>query len=398
MSQIEGFDKLSENKFDYLDVPLSKLVVDIVDINTMSSVDKLDIGGYNIINGRHVINAIIVDGEPIKPSSRFWESFYARFGLNKSFFKFFSITEVFERVSQRSGVERLRICVERAKDRSQLLAVSGFNKPAVIYDDFIDLVQKMGNPKKITYHNGVVLSTHKPNVASAFKIGSDVFSNEFVISAPVDGFGDPNIYLSMLRQVCSNGAIGFAPGFKTALSLGRGDESVRFALKRAFESFSNDEGFAMMRDRFEKAQKSWASVAEQQDVYKLLLQLQGDKLLQESASSLSQATKSDFESGVASGLIKTFHKITGDPYEIYHVDPNVMSSRRQKHLPAQCTVYEMINFITELATHHVSEHNARKLQAWVGELLSHDYDLEGSCDAFDSWRELYFQDLTKPTK
>ena len=96
---------------------------------------------------------------------------------------------------------------------------------------------------------------------------------------PSPTFGRPNIFLSLLRQVCTNGAIGYAKAFRTELRVGRGSDDVRYAIVRALDNFGNDEGFAALRQRFESAADSWASVAECNRLYRDLLRLHHTKNL-----------------------------------------------------------------------------------------------------------------------
>lgn len=102
-------------------------------------------------------------------------------------------------------------------------------------------------------------------------MAGDGFQHRFVLDTPVDGFGRPSVYLSLLRLVCSNGAVGYSSAFRSELSVGKGDEGVAFALVRVLEDFNNEDGFAAMRQRFESAARSWASVNEVHKLYKTLI-------------------------------------------------------------------------------------------------------------------------------
>ena len=101
-----------------------------------------------------------------------------------------------------------------------------------------------------------------------FQVAGDSFQNKFVIDTPIDGFGRPSVYLSLLRLICSNGAVGYSPAFRSELSVGKGDDGVAFALTRVLDGFNNEDGYAALRQRFESATKSWASVNEVNRLYK----------------------------------------------------------------------------------------------------------------------------------
>ena len=198
--------------------------------------------------GRTVVDSILVNDEPLNPSNRFWTSLYARFGFNKSFFKYFGHEEVFNRISEVESNKSLRICVERdGENNGRLLAVSNPSKPVVRYEDLIGQLENYDS-QDVTYVNGIVQSTHSPRVGgNDFDVAGDQFSNRFVMETPVDGYGQPNIYLSLLRQICSNGMVGYARAFRSSLSLGAGDDNpgvCNFKSPRRFRKRRRIRGFA----------------------------------------------------------------------------------------------------------------------------------------------------------
>ncbi len=90
------------------------------------------------------------------------------------------------------------------------------------------------------------------------------------MDTPIDGFGQPKIYLSLLRMICSNGAIGYSPTFRSEIPMGK---DMAYCIARALESYDNGDGFAALRQRFEAAQRSWASLFECHQLYKLLVRM-----------------------------------------------------------------------------------------------------------------------------
>lgn len=59
-----------------------------------------------------------------------------------------------------------------------------------------------------------------------------------------------------------------------------------------------------------------------------------------------------------------------------------LSAKRQRTLPSACRVYDLLNFTSELATHHAKPEGGRKLPAFIGDLVSGSVDLEGTADQF----------------
>lgn len=337
-------------------------------------------------SGRPYVTAVTLEGEALSPSERFWTSLYARYGFSGSFFNYFTHDEVFGRIASRES-DNVRVCIERDSDtgKGRLLAVSSPKKPIVRHDDLIETLSRY-RTEKITCADGVVESTHTPRAGSSpFQICGDAFSNRFVMAVPIDGYGQPNIYLSLLRHICSNGAIGYAKAFRSSLALGRGDVNVNYSIVRALDGFGNDEGFAALRQRFEAAGKSWASVAEAQSLYRQLVKLIFHRAVGSDGAAL-------VEGRVTSTLVESFQAMTGDISKLYGIaNPDALSVKRQRTLPVSCKVYDLLNLASEVATHHATDYGARACQAWLGSMVSGEYDLENSCDTFGQFQD-YFVD------
>jgi hypothetical protein len=89
-------------------------------------------------------------------------------------------------------------------------------------------------------------------------------------------------------------------------------------------------------------------------------------------------------------VITAFHEMTGDVSRIYGLaNVDGLLVKRQRTLPVSCRVCDLLNFVSEVATHHADEQGARASQAWLGTLVSHEYDLEDSCDTFDDFQDFF---------
>lgn len=351
--------------------------------------------GRNGKQKRHVVNTVTINDEVLKPSKRFWTSIQTRFGFTANFFRYFTHKEVFERIAERSSNDDVKYCIERDNKTgvNTLLAVTNPTSSTVRHDQLTELLTKY-NAGSINYSNGVVRSTHVPKVGGTpFNINGDEFLNQFVIDTPIDGYGRPNVYLSLLRMICANGAVGYGKAFRSELSTGKTDEDVSFALIRAMDGFNNEEGFAAMRQRFESSQRSWASVNEIQRAYKTLLKLAHNKGLQSKGREAVQTTNGLEYVETASPIFHNFHKMSGDISRIYGLtNLDSLSVKRQKTLPAACKVYDLLNFVTETASHHSTAYGDRALQVFVGDIISNEYDLEGTVDHFSDWRDFFIGD------
>lgn len=389
-----GVDVMANDNigFDYTFVPISDLQV--------QTAEDPKTGKRKVVN-------VLVQDEPIPPTNRFWTSLFARYGFNSAFFKYFDYTEVFNRISDRESNDRMRICIERGDKGSRLLAVSNPGKPLVSFDELQDLLGRYGG-QGVTYADGLIESNHQPrNSGGNIDIGGDLFENRFVLSCPIDGYGAPNVYLSMLRQICTNGVIGYAKVFRSSLALGKAEDDVAPSLVRVLEGFGNDEGYAALRQRIEASQKSWASVYEATMLSKLIIKLHtgrdvddlGGKAIPKGTSIAKWYEKGrdnfapigDEEDAVRQApIFRAYDAMTGNPTQLYGIaNVDALSAKRQRTLPVRCTMYDMINFATEVATHYAQPGAARSLQAWVGTTISGEYDMENTRDRFTEFKDFH---------
>lgn len=313
-------------------------------------------------SGKVTLRELEMDGRKVEPTRRFWRSFFTRFGIADNVFRYFEPNEVFERISTRSKDDGFRFCVQQGNGNhtDRLLAVTNLNRPVIRYDAIRELLDKHGGDD-LKYHDGLVTSTHYPQGHSRrFRIGGDEFQDRFNMETPVDGFGHPRFFLSLLRTVCSNGAVGYARAFRSDIPVGK---NMEHCIGRALDSFDNGDGYVALRQRFESAQCSWASVRECLLMNTLIERLEEKQKL------------------TSRGMAAKFRHLAGNLAEIYGLaNLEALSDKRRRILPAKCRVYDLINFASELATHHAVPEGAQRLQAFIGSLISDEYDLEGTAD------------------
>ncbi len=363
---------------------------------TTASVKDLTVSTDIDRKGKRFVREVRLNDEPLQPSNRFWNSLHLRFGFTSNIFRYFSHEEVFNRISEVAPNDRVRLCVEREADGDgTLLAVTNPTAATIEHDDLMDLLNRY-DAQNVSYANGVISSRHTPRMDGTFQVAGDGFQNKFILDTPIDGFGRPSVYLSLLRLICSNGAVGYSPAFRSELSVGKGDDGVAFALTRVLDGFNNEDGFAAMRQRFESATRSWASVNEANRLYKLLARLHNRGEVDSPMPAKGGDGASECES---SPLFGKFHGMTGDLTRIYGLaNMDALSSKRQRTLPTSCKVYDLLNFASELGTHHSTPVGNRLVQAYIGDLISNEYDLEGTVDQFSDWRDFFIgNDATSST-
>jgi hypothetical protein len=349
-------------------------------------------------NKKNVVSKIIIaDKHEVYPTKRFWKSLHQRFRFSANIFKYFSHEEIFKRISERAPNDKCRWCIEKVTgQKDKALALTNPNSPVIQCHNLMEILGQYNADKK-DYAEGVVRSTHVPKVPWNFEIGGDNFVNRFIVDTPIDGHGKPAIYVSLLRVVCSNGMVGFSPAFRTELNVGKKNDSIEFSLCRALESFNNEEAYAALQERIEHAQTSWASVHECMGLHKAIVKVYGSGNLK----GVKQLTIGGEEGNTWNDVpvLKSFAKMTGDlnrQYGLANID--ALSLKKQRTLPASCTVYDMLNFVSETATHHATAAGNRTLQAFLGGLIANEYDLEGTKEQYADWKDFFISnDATAQT-
>lgn len=317
---------------------------------------------------------LLLGDEPVIATQRFWNSLFRRYGLTDVVFRYFTPAEVFERMSARDAADGLRFAVERPDHGApRLLAVSAPARPLIPARAAASMVEAYGADAP-QYADGRLVTRHVPGGVAQmlFQIGPDAFTNRFTLETPLDGYGDPRIYLTLVRQVCTNGAVAMQRAFTSHIRVGK---EPLHALDRALGHYSNDEGFAALRQRFEGAQRSLASVHEVHTLARVMQQLHWGGADAQGAERRQR-----------------FRRLAGDLEGIYGIaNMDAVSPKRQRLLPAKCRVYDLLNFATEMATHHLPAVAAGKVHGWLGSTIVEEYDLEGSAPGAGDFDALFMQ-------
>jgi len=316
-------------------------------------------------------NMVEVDGQgKFQASSRFWTSILSRYGFGDTVYSYFSHEEVFERIVKVRGDDVLRFTTEHDPESVKapsMLAVVGAKAKI---PEIPDLLKLFGEYKGmgLAYAAGTFTSRFNPfSGERTVSVGGDDFQERFAMEVPVDGWGKVKTYLEMLRQVCSNGAIAMAPAFRSTVKTG---DDMLYSLDRVLCSYDNGEGFIKLRERFGAAQKSWASVYECNGLLKLAARWP-----------------------VGQMRMGKINEAMGDICRIYGLSSiNVMENKQQRQVPARCRVYDLINIASELATHYATNEEARAYQAYIGTLLTENFDLEGTADMMPDFTDFLLDD------
>jgi hypothetical protein len=173
---------------------------------------------------------------------------------------------------------------------------------------------------------------------------------------PVDGVGMPDMSLATWRQVCSNGAVAESPLFRTKMEI-RDNSGEHF--RRLLASFSNPSGVEALQSRMGEAAGTKASVGE-------VILLEG-MIKRSVANTRNQML-----------LRERLDEIAGNPCVRYGVtDLANIGQKKRPLLPVGCSVADLLNFASELVTHHAELLKPDStLHSFAGTLLSKGFDLE----------------------
>jgi len=330
------------------------------------------------------IRVTMPNGMVLTVSDRFWKSFANIYALGRSVFTYWAFNEVFERVTKQRNGKPVRLTYEKFPERKSgvdgvLLSCTNPEKSVLTINDVNQIFDKY-NAKEVGYTNGQINATFACPFPATYKIGGDAMSTQYMLAAPVDGYGLPASYLALLRLVCSNGMIGMSKAFKTVFQLGGDGDTVFNVLDRSMEAFNNEEGFHAFKDRLEAATSSWASLHN----YLAL-----DKTINKAA------TADSWPAAKRADIADKLTKLAGNPLMLYGItgvsEPN---PRLARTVPVKASVYDLLNFATEVATHHTNVLRAKNaLNAWVGELISTDFDLENTITNCPDFQDMFLNDL-----
>jgi len=355
---------------------------------------------------KNKVSGIEYKGEILKPTTRFWTSLCAKFGFNATIFKYFSHAEVFERISEKNSGGEVRITVEKNAKEANLLGVSNPLKAVANYDQLMETLGRHG-AENINYANGIVTSRHSPRMEQRFSTVGDEFKAKFFLNTPIDGYGNPSSYLGFLRLVCSNGMMFLTRAFRSELKLGRGgEENCMPTVVRSLESFNNEDGYSALQSRIQDSAKSWASVYEAGSLRKILEKVNVEheldlKAIPTTGTRLSNlfpnvAMFEKYHQTLGNPIFKAFESMTGDENAIYgYANMEALSMKRRRTLPVKCSIYDLINFATEIATHHAKPAAAALLSGWIGELVSNEYDLENTMTSHSEFADFHVNSTTE---
>lgn len=332
----------------------------IRDIQVKQSVDEK--------TNKRSIDEVKIGDRKVHVTGRFWNSLFSKYGFSSKTFNYFDPAEVFDRIAERRSDDKVRVCLAFNGEDDLIpdaLAISNDAKPVMEYESVLDLLNEQELNGDIMYSDGVVSSTHSPLTEQNFIIKGDEFAPRYQTVIPIDGYGQPEVAIGWDRLICANGAVAFGKVFSSKISTGSDMMSGLRRLEQVCSNYGNDEGYDALRRRLISSSESYASVLECSKASRLISKCLGsDGIIREDVRQMFDG----------------FEKIAGNPAMMYGLVTNTSaSSKRLATLPSRATVYDLINFVTEMSTHKFGEERGRRaVYGHVGQILSNEYDLEGT--------------------
>lgn len=299
------------------------------------------------------INGLVIDRTTYKLSDRFYKTLAAELEIPYGVFGFFTPLEVMTRAAEKEPELPLRVTVDTAQDEALGLTL---NKGVPMPVKYIEKVlHEDSRLKEVEYRNGVLSATL--DLDEPWEIPNDsTYHVRVRCRVPVDGVNMPDMSLATWRQVCSNGAVAEAPLFRTKMEI-KDNSGEHF--RRLLVSFSNPSGVEMLQARMSAAAGTKASVGE-------LMLLEG--LIRRSVANARNQML----------LRERLNDISDNPCVRYGVtDLANIGLKKRPLLPVGCSVADLLNFASELATHHADLLKPDStLHTFAGTVLSKGFDLE----------------------
>ena len=316
------------------------------------------------ITPRQMVEALDSDEEKIKGlvlgqttyklSDRFYKTLAGELGIPYGVFGFFTPLEVMERAAAKVPDLQLRVTVDT--EGRQALGLTQ-NKGLPMPINYIENV--LHNDKRLTdveYGDGVLSAML--DLDDPWDVPNDsTYGMRVRCRVPVDGVGMPDMSLATWRQVCSNGAVAETSLFRTKMEI-KDNSGEHF--RRLLASFSNPSGVEMLQERMCNAAETKASVGE-------VVLLEG--LIRRSVANARNQML----------LRERLNDVADNPCVRYGVtDLANIGQKKRPLLPVGCSVADLLNFASELGTHHSDLLKSDStLQSFSGTLLSKGFDLEG---------------------
>ena len=324
----------------------------------------------SVIEENGGFKGLSIEGSQYSPSQRFLKSLALRMKVPLGVFELFTPLEVIRRAAERAPDLPLRLTVDREESRALALVEDrGVPLPA---GNIEIIMREDSRLQEFNYRDGVI--TGRFDLGEAWDIpGDSKYGVHISTEVPVDGMGTPATTLATWRQICSNGAIAEAPMFRTKMEV-KDNSGDHF--RRLLRSFSNPRGIEMLHERLIAANGTKASV---------------DEVWQTETFIRRQIRDARHQML----LCERLQDVAENPCVRYGVtDLGAIGERRRGLLPTGASVADLMNFVSELNTHHGKLlKNPNAANGLIGAFYGRSFDLEEMYPHTRATDQYYLQDI-----
>lgn len=316
------------------------------------------------------IKGIRVGGTTYKPTERFYKTLASEMGIPFGVFGFFTPLEVMTRAAEKEPNMPLRMTIDTGEGK--VLGLTQ-NKGLAMPVRFIENVLHDDNRlQEMAYSDGVMSATL--DLDEQWDVPHDgKYHVRVRCRVPVDGVGMPDMNLATWRQVCSNGAVAESPLFRSKMEI-KDNSGEHF--RRLLTSFSNPSGVEQLQQKMCDAAETKASVGE--------LVLLENMIRRSVANTRNQML-----------LRERLYEVASDPCVRYGVtDLSNIGEKKRALLPVGCSVADLLNFASELTTHHSGMlKESAPIAGFSGTILAKDFDLADLYPSTHSTSPFYLKDI-----
>jgi len=371
-----SLQRIAPMEIDDLNLKFSLHTVDLNDVELVTSKDY-DFTKSGGSRANLLATKLRVKDKELASSQRFWTSMAAIVGVSTNCFKLWSHAEFITKVKEKEALGingRFNVIEDEKSDK--LLAVSNPDKSFMQFEQTIEVLKEY-DAHKIRYADGIVTAILSPPNGVPFEVEGEMYDQRLMIDIPIDGYGNPNVYLGAMRAACENDIVAMAKQFKTQVKTGKRDNQLSDVIVRLFESYSNDEGYDALATRLKVATNSILSVEETYKIYQILSRAleHGNTVVTDEARDASDTIR------------QSFKRLVGDLHSKYGLTSlDQMTARQRSLCKTDARVSDAINFLTELTTHVLTRGreqdtvHMRKINMLIGDMLSHPFHFENCLD------------------
>lgn len=314
------------------------------------------------------IAGIRVGGEAYFVRNRFIRTMMSIFGFAESLFQYFSPEELFTRIIERKKDVPLRLCIDRK--HKQLNGVSELKDETLPLPNVCNIVREDPRVSSITYDPETTVMESVFDLHDEWDNPRDSrYRNQFHFSYPVDQCQTPTIALGLIRVICTNGLVARKKCFETDLVI---EKKQGRHLRQLLSSFNNRNGFDALRERMMIAQNTKASVNEFLGVVNIL--------------------KKNIKGSLP--FVEQLNDTAGNPEHRYGQSRlENIRSRHRRELPTEASVIDLVNVLTEVSTHFLTEKRSL-LDGYAVNMLANEFDLEELAENRHSAKSFYFGGLS----